>query len=92
VSVTASAERPTPALRGTGRDKPEQALTGRRRLQLTTEPGVQDVAVYDRARLASGSGLQGPAVLESRDSTIVVHTGQTATVHPTGTVVIREAA
>jgi len=92
VSVTGSAERPTPALRGAGRNTPEQTLTGRRRMRLTTEPGVQDVAVYDRARLASGSGLEGPAVLESRDSTIVVHTGQTATVHPTGTVVIREAA
>jgi N-methylhydantoinase A/oxoprolinase/acetone carboxylase beta subunit len=42
--------------------------------------------------LASGSGLAGPAVLESRDSTIVVHTGQTASVHPTGAVLIQEAA
>jgi len=92
VSVTGTAERPKPALRNTGRDRPEQAMTGRRRLRLTTEPGVQDVPVYDRARLASGSGLRGPAVLESRDATIVVHTGQTATVHPTGTVVIEEAA
>jgi N-methylhydantoinase A len=92
VSVTASAERPKPTLRNTGRDRPEQAVTGRRRMRLTTEPGVQDVPVYDRARLASGSGLPGPAVIESRDSTIVVHTGQTATVHPTGTVLIREAA
>jgi N-methylhydantoinase A len=92
ISVTATAERPKPALRNAGRDRPAQALTGRRQLRLTSEPGLQDVPVYDRARLASGSGLAGPAVLESRDSTIVVHTGQTAGVHPTGAVVIQEAA
>ncbi|MCW3063702.1 MAG: hydantoinase [Solirubrobacterales bacterium] len=92
ISVTATAERPKPALRNTGRDRPVQALTGRRQLRLTSEPGLQDVPVYDRARLASGSGLAGPAVLESRDSTIVVHTGQTAAIHPTGAVLIQEAA
>jgi N-methylhydantoinase A len=92
ISVTATAERPKPALRNTGRDRPVQALTGHRQLRLTSEPGLQDVPVYDRARLASGSGLAGPAVLESRDSTIVVHTGQTAKIHPTGAVLIQEAA
>ncbi len=45
--------------------------------------------LYDRARLAPGHVVRGPAILEQVDSTVVVHPGQEATVDPYRNVIIR---
>ncbi|MBT3271882.1 MAG: hydantoinase/oxoprolinase family protein, partial [Spirochaetales bacterium] len=42
--------------------------------------GYFDVPVYDRDKLRPGSGITGPAIVEERITTIVVHPGWTLTV------------
>ena len=46
------------------------------------------VPVYDRYRLASGTTIAGPAIVEERESTVVVVPGSTARVDPYGSLVI----
>jgi N-methylhydantoinase A len=38
--------------------------------------GFEPVAVYDAERLRPGNELEGPAVVEAEDTTILVHPGQ----------------
>lgn len=47
--------------------------------------------VYDRAKLAAGDRIEGPAVIDQFDSTIIVLGGQSATVDRIGTLVIEES-
>jgi N-methylhydantoinase A len=88
LAVTATLARPYPVARNAGTEAPEAALNERRRVRLTGEPDWLDVPVYDRLRLATGSVLTGPAILESPDATVVIYSGQRASVHETGSVVI----
>jgi N-methylhydantoinase A len=39
------------------------------------ETGLAAVAVYDRVSLAAGQVLEGPALIEERDTTIVLRPG-----------------
>jgi N-methylhydantoinase A len=39
------------------------------------ETGLAAVAVYDRVTLAAGQVLEGPALIEERDTTIVLRPG-----------------
>ena len=48
--------------------------------------------VYDRAKLAAGDRVAGPAVIEQFDATTMVLAGQAATVDPYGILVIESAA
>ncbi len=43
--------------------------------------------VYDRAALAVGQRLAGPAIIEERETTLVILRGWTATVHSTGAII-----
>jgi N-methylhydantoinase A len=52
----------------------------------------QDTPVYDRASLASGIRLRGPAVVEEFGSTTVVFPGQNLEVDPHGVLIIRSNA
>jgi N-methylhydantoinase A len=65
----------------------ESAPRARRPVHL--DPAAPDWPVYDRAALAVGQRLTGPAVVEERETTLVVLPGWTAEVHPTGAVVAR---
>ena len=47
----------------------------------------QQVPVWDRSALASGQSLAGPAIIEERETTIVIPPGWNATVDPFGCVV-----
>ncbi|WP_409345860.1 hydantoinase/oxoprolinase family protein [Paenibacillus sp. MBLB4367] len=49
----------------------EHALKGRRPVYFSELKDFADTAVYDRYRLQPGSELQGPAVIEERESTVV---------------------
>jgi N-methylhydantoinase A len=42
--------------------------------------GFADCAIYDRLKLPAGAAVHGPAVIEEKDSTTVVHPGWDATV------------
>ncbi|MGL5819124.1 MAG: hydantoinase/oxoprolinase family protein [Phycicoccus sp.] len=50
-----------------------------------------EAAVYDRARLLAGNIISGPAIVTEMDSTTLVLPGHTATVHPSGCLLIRPA-
>lgn len=48
-----------------------------------------DATVYDRGRLRGGDVVRGPAVVVEMDSTTLVLPGHAATVHPSGSLLIR---
>jgi len=50
----------------------EDPLKGQRRIYLP-DSGFVEVPVYDRYRLNAGDALQGPAIVEERESTVVVN-------------------
>ncbi len=53
------------------------------------EPGRwEQTSIYRRATLGAGATIAGPAVIEEMDSTTVVHPGQVACVHASGTLVL----
>ncbi len=48
-----------------------------------------EAAVYDRARLTAGHVVPGPAIITEMDSTTLVLPDHAATVHPSGSLLIR---
>jgi N-methylhydantoinase A len=48
-----------------------------------------DAAVYDRATLRAGQVVQGPAIVTEMDSTTLILPGHAATVHASGSLLIR---
>ncbi|MGH7322022.1 MAG: hydantoinase/oxoprolinase family protein [Candidatus Rokuibacteriota bacterium] len=74
-----------------GPPDPAAAFVGRRVVDFAADGGVLDCPVYDRARLAAGHRLAGPAVIEQFDSTTLVHPGQDARVDELGFLVITDA-
>ena len=56
----------------------------RRPAYLDRAQGWQDCPVWRRQDLAPGHSLEGPAIVTQRDSTTVVLSGQTLTVHESG--------
>lgn len=50
--------------------------------------GSVDAAVYDRTTLRAGDVVTGPAIVVEMDSTTLVLPGHTATVHPSGSLLI----
>jgi N-methylhydantoinase A len=73
--VVAQGPRPTlrlPTSAGAG-GRPEAARKGTRRVYLPDRHGYADVPVYDRYALGAGAALDGPAIVEERESTVVVN-------------------
>jgi len=70
---------------------PSAALVERRPVDLAEGGGRLDCPVFDRARLAAGSRLVGPAIVEQFDSTTLVLPGQRALVDELGCLVITGA-
>jgi N-methylhydantoinase A len=66
----------------------EDALKGRREVDYATE-GVHVADVYDGEALGSGMKLGGPAIVETKGTTVVVHPGSTLTVDDYGNLIIR---
>ena len=48
-----------------------------------------DADLYDRGRLLAGHVVTGPAIVTEMDSTTLVLPGHAATVHPSGSLLIR---
>jgi N-methylhydantoinase A len=76
VSWRVVAQGPRPELRlptcaGASRD-PRAALKGERHVYLPDARGYGDVPVYDRYALGAGATLDGPVIIEERESTVVV--------------------
>ena len=80
-------ERPVPPRLGPS--KAEAALLGTRRVYFTEGGGRVSCPIYDRARLAAGASLDGPAILEETTSTTLVPPGCGASVDGYGNILIR---
>jgi len=48
----------------------------------------EETTVYDRARLAPGDAIHGPAVVEEEGSTLVIGPGGAGRVAPSGNIVV----
>ena len=72
--LVVSGPRPTLRLRAEGPDSgtAEQALKGARRVYHPEWREYRESPVYDRYRLAPGATFVGPAIVEERESTVVI--------------------
>jgi N-methylhydantoinase A len=84
VAVTLPVARPALAFS----PEPGEASRGSRPVYFESTKGFVETPVLERARLAPGSSLIGPAVLEQIDCTTVIEPGQTASVDDHGNLVI----
>jgi N-methylhydantoinase A len=88
--VVAQGPRPTlrlPTAAGAGQD-PRAARKGIRRVYLPDERGFADVPVYDRYALGTGATIEGPAVIEERESTVVVSAAAAIRVDAASNVIV----
>ena len=68
---------------------PGEALKGKRRVYLPGAEKYAEVPVYDRYRLPVGLKIDGPAIVEERESTLVMNGPGTAWVDPSGSLMVR---
>ena len=68
------------AFRSSGQADAAAALKGRRPVYLPERSAFESIAVVDRYRLGPGARIDGPAIVEERESTVVIGAGATATV------------
>ena len=67
-----------------GTDEPPRL----RNILIPGEPRRQDARIYQRDALAPGERIAGPAILEQNDTTTLIGTAWTATVHDNGVVTL----
>jgi N-methylhydantoinase A len=89
-SVSGPRPRVSPTTLEPGTGDPAAARTGA--APVYVDGGWADAAWYDRARLRAGDALDGPAIVTEMDSTTWILPGHTATVDPSGSLLIRPAA
>ncbi len=90
--ATVSGPRPqvAPTVLGDGDGDPAAALVDTHSIHLS---GASVPArVYDRPKLRAGDVVTGPAIVTEMDSTTLVLPGHAATVHPSGSLLIRPKA
>ena len=64
------------------------AIKGRRPAYFPEFREHRETTVYDRAALAAGTVLQGPAIIEEPESTLVVGPGGACEVLPSGNIIV----
>jgi N-methylhydantoinase A len=67
---------------------PDHALKSERPVWVPEEKGPRSVPVFDAHRLRCGNRIQGPAVLEQRNTTLFVSSSFDAVVDPMGSYVV----
>ncbi len=91
VSVRASASGPRPNVATTqiasGSKDASAALSGS--TQIFVEGAYVEANVYDRARLLANNEILGPAIVTEMDSTTLILPGHFASVHASGSLLIR---
>ena len=91
VTVRATANGPKPDVAAPeleqGDADASQAL--RERHDIWVEGTEVEAGVYDRALLRAGNVVPGPAIVTEMDSTTLILPGHAATVHPSGSLLIR---
>ncbi len=92
--VAVSGPKPELVLPGNGGAGPDPraALKGTRPAYLPDARGYADVPVYDRYALGAGASFEGPAVIEERESTVVVNARAWIRVDGLGNVVVEVGA
>jgi N-methylhydantoinase A len=65
----------------------EEARKGRRPVDYATE-GIHEAEIYDGALLEPGMRLTGPAVVETKGTTVVLHPGNALRVDDYGNLLI----
>jgi N-methylhydantoinase A len=65
----------------------DEARAGRRSVDFATE-GVHESDIYTGERLSPGMRFEGPAIVETKGSTIVIHPGNEVSVDDYGNVII----
>jgi N-methylhydantoinase A len=63
------------------------AVKGTRPVWFPETSGMTDCTVYDRSRLSPGDVLRGPAIVEERESTIVLPPDSSSRVDPHGNLI-----
>lgn len=63
---------------------------GVRSVLFDAEQGRVETAIYNRADLAAGQVVSGPAIVEQLDTTTVLPPGFKAEVHPTGSLIVTQ--
>ena len=86
-SIDELAEEPRSRSRNGVVPSPAKALLGRH--QIWVDGGQVEAGLYDRVLLEAGNIIEGPAVITEMDSTSLVLPGHSATVHPSGSLLIR---
>jgi N-methylhydantoinase A len=81
--VVSSGPKPAVTLRLTSASSGE-ARKGTRQAWFPSAGGFVDTAVFDRYRLAPGARVDGPAIVEERESTVVVPPGASCVVRSDG--------
>jgi N-methylhydantoinase A len=91
VTVRATANGPKPDVAAPvveeGDADPIEAL--RERHDIWVDGAEMEAGIYDRALLRAGNVVTGPAIVTEMDSTTLVLPGHAATVHPSGSLLIR---
>ncbi|MCW5774415.1 MAG: hydantoinase/oxoprolinase family protein [Rhodospirillaceae bacterium] len=91
VSWRVTAEGPAPDVSKTARP-PVQVGAPKAKRRIALWPAAGEVSVYDRASLGLDQKVAGPAIIEERETTIVLPPGWSATVNELGCLVARQAA
>jgi 5-oxoprolinase (ATP-hydrolysing) len=73
-------------------ERARDAVKGRRPAYLAEKGGPVDMPVYDRYLLAPGNTLSGPAIIEERETTVILPSGSTGTVDEFGDLVVELVA
>jgi N-methylhydantoinase A len=71
-----------------GLDAREQAIASQRRVFFNEAGGFAPCNIYDRDRLAPGSSIDGPAILEGMDSTVLINPGWTGQIDEYGNCIM----
>jgi N-methylhydantoinase A len=89
--VEVSAPRPEiPQKEPGGNPRPlDEARKGKREIYLPEEGGFAAVPVYDRYNLDPGAAFEGPAVVEERESTVIVGPDSGAEVDGSRNLIVR---
>ena len=69
-------------------DAPEDAIASERPVFFDEVSGFVNCNIYDRNRLAPGSNIKGPAILEGMDSTVLINPGWTGQIDQYGNCIM----
>jgi N-methylhydantoinase A len=68
------------------------AIKGRRHAYFSAERGMLEVQIYDGQRLGPGNELEGPVIIETPNTTIVIYPDQKARVDGFGNIIVNVSA